>query len=278
MSAERIPLQSITKITSSQNWCSICDKTDITVDKSNISAWKKRIIDYMFDKYIPAPVRDSDNQRLLLETNTRFSCTLADLINETIPTRKVIQKGDLAEAVTCICFEDLFSLFVPYYKWANKNNPNMSETGVDVFVLGLSDNPNDDTLYVVETKYRKTTAGLRDAITRNKSGVIPYFKKLNDKRLSTELCLLLKRVENNPELYKRVLDFINRFSNKPLKKIYNTTFFMVDSSVDIDSCVSLLNEIRSSPRPLKSFNHIIDNLEIVTLEVFRGIKDWPTRI
>lgn len=267
----------MTEIRENQNWCNICDKIDLIVDNTQIVNWKKRIIDYMFEKYIPVSLRDPDNRRLLLETNTRFGCTLADLINETIPTRKVIQKGDLAEAVTCICFEELFSLFVPYYKWANKNNPNMSETGVDVFVMGLSNNPQDDTLYVVEAKYRKTTAGLKDAIIREKSGVIPYFKKLNDKRLSTELYLLLKRVENNPELYKRLLDFINRFSEKHLKKIYNTTFFMVDSTVDVDSCVSLLSEIGSEPRPLKSFNYIINNLEAVTIEVFGGIRDWSTK-
>jgi hypothetical protein len=277
LTTKPIPLQQLIQISSKSNWCSICDKTDIIVDNANILSWKKRIIDYMFDRYVSAYARDPDNRRILLETNTRFNCTLAELINQTIPTRKVLQKGDLAEAVSCVCFEELFNLIIPYYKWANKNNPNMSETGVDVFVFGLNNNPDDDTLYVVEAKYRKSTAGLRDAITRDKKGVISYFKSLNDLKLSTELFLLLKRVENNAELYKRILNFTNRFANKPLKKIYNTAFFMVDSNVDTDSCVKLLTKVGSNPRPLKSFNHIVDDLEIVTYEVFRGIKDWSTR-
>ena len=165
---------------------------------------------------------------------------------------------------------------VPYHKWANKNHPNMSEPGIDILAFKLGQSPEQDTMYATEAKWRKDTVGLLDAIRRKKVGVISTLTELTDVRLCDEINLLLKRIEQNRELHDRIFDFYRRFVDAP-KGIYNATFFLVDTNVDINRCIETLTPISRNPRNLKSFNHFVDNLEIITEEIFRGTKDWPMK-
>jgi len=97
---------------------------------------------------------------------------------------------------------------------------------------------------------------------------------LNDLRFCDELDLLLKRIETDPEkseLYLRIFDFFDRFTKHP-KKICNATFFLVGSKVELDKCVKALSPLKDLPRELKSYNHLIDNLESVTKDIFEVIN------
>lgn len=211
----------------------------------------------------------------LLETNTRFGLSLDELISRIVPSRPEIQKGDLAEAVSCLSFEKLFGLFVPYHKWANKSHSEMPEHGIDVFAFEFRDVPLGDTMYVTSVKWRKDTKDLLNEITRTDKGIISAFKVLNDLKLCDELNLLLKRIENDLgiiQYYERILDFLQRFMQYPSKNIYNVTFFLVDSQVDIDKCVMALYPATQLDRRFKVYNHLVENLEDVTEDIFRRIK------
>ena len=83
----------------------------------------------------------------------------------------------------------------------------------------------------------------------------------------------MKRIEDNSDKmdeYLRVFNFFNRFLENP-KRIVNSTFFLVDSNVDLDSCVEELKPLTNLPRDLKSFNHIVINLEKSMKEIFEVI-------
>jgi hypothetical protein len=68
------------------------------------------------------------------------------------------------------------------------------------------------------------------------------------------------------KMYFKVLDFYNRFTDP--KKICNTTFFLVDSTVDLDKCIITLSPLNNNLGKLMSYNHLMDNLNLVTTDVF----------
>ena len=265
-------LHQVTNVALCSNWQGICDRNDISIKKGCINQWKKIVANFMKENYLPEHwKRLKDN---LLTSNTRFGLSLSELILRLVPSSSTTQKGDLAEAVCSLSYEKLFRLSVPYYKWANKNHIEMPERGIDVMAFHFDEDPSNDSVYLTEVKWRDDTSSLVNIITIQKGGVIVKFSNLSDLNVCDELNLLLKKIENDPNkntLSLRIFDFLDRFRKTP-KKIFNSTFFMVDTDVDLDKCVKALTPISSLPRELKSFNHLSENLEAVTSDIFRVIN------
>jgi len=265
-------LSQITKVQEFSQWQGICNRSDISVKTGRIKLWKQIVADFMKTNYLPTHA-----ERLvknLLGGNTRFGLSLDGLIRRLIPSSQATQKADLAEAVCCLSFEKLFELVVPYYKWANKSHIEMPEHGIDVLAFRFGQNPSEDIAYPTEVKWRKDTVSLLDIIRREKTGVISTLSNLDDLKFCDELNLLLKRIETDSQksqLCLRVFDFLDRFTTNP-KQICNATFFLVDSEVDLDKCVKALSPLKDLARELKSYNHFLDNLELVTRNVFEVIN------
>jgi len=265
-------LVQITKVEKSPKWQGICDRNDIFVKKGYIEEWKTTIAKFMKTNYLPAySCRLNKN---LLDSNTKFGLSLDEIIKRLIPSRLTTQKADLAEAVCCLSFKELFGLSVPYYKWANKSNIEMPEHGIDVLAFRFEKDPSNDVLYPTEVKWRKDTHSLLNIIKRGETGIIHTLTRLDDLKICDELNLLLKRIENDPSkriLYFRIIDFFDRFTKNP-KRICLAIFFLVDSAVDLDRCIMALSPLKKLPRELKTYNHVIDDLELVTKDVFRVIN------
>lgn len=265
-------LAQITNVQEFPNWKGICDRSDILVKSGYIDRWKKIIASFMKTNYLPVYAQRLSKN--LLSSNTRFQLSLDDLIHRLIPSSPTTQKADLGEAVCCVSFEKLFGLVVPYYKWANKSHIEMSEHGIDVLAFRFGEDPTEDIAYPTEVKWRKDTVSLLTVIKKKKTGVISTLSNLNDLKFCDELNLLLKRIETDPQkskLCSRIFDFFDRFTKHP-KQICNATFFLVDSKVELDKCVEALSPLKDLPRELKSYNHLIDNLELVTKDIFEMIN------
>jgi len=263
----------ITNVQKYPKWHGICNRTDISVKNALTNRWIEILASFMRINYFP-----EYSQRLhknLLDSTTRFGLTLDDLIKRLVPSSPTTQKADLGEAVCCLSFERIFGLKVPYYKWANKSHIEMPEHGIDVLAFRFEDNPFNDVLFLTEAKWRADTNSLLNIIKNKKRGIILKLSNFTDLNICDELNLLLKRIENNPEqneLYARIYDFFDRFVEHP-KRICNVTFFLVDLNIDIDKCVEALNPLKNLQRELKSFNHLINDLSIVTEDVFKVINE-----
>lgn len=265
-------LTQITEIQECPKWHGICDRNDILVKNTHIDRWKEIVAAFMKTNYLPAYSRRLSKN--LLDSNTRFGLALGGLIRRLIPSSQTTQKGDMGEAVCCLCFEKLFGLTVPYYKWANKSHIEMPEHGIDVLAFRFKEDPLKDTLFLTEAKWRNDTNSLLNIIKRKNNGIITTLSSLNDLRICDELNLLLKRIENDAEkseLYYRIFEFYDRFTKHP-KQICYATFFLVDSKVKLDKCVDALSPLTSIQRELKSYNHLIHDLELVTKDVFGVIS------
>lgn len=265
-------LAQVTDVQEFSKWHGICNRNDIFVKNSHIDQWKEVVANFMKTNYSPAySKRLSKN---LLNANTRFGLSLDRLIRRLVPSLSTTQKADLGEAVCCLSFEKLFGIAVPYYKWANKSHIEMPEHGIDVLAFRFEDDPSKDIAYLTEAKWRNDTTSLLNIIKRKKTGVIPTFSNLSDLDICDELNLLLKRIENDTKkskIYSRIFDFFDRFTKHP-KQICSATFFLVDSKVDLDKCVKALSPLTNLPRELKSYNHLIDDLESITTDVFGVIN------
>jgi len=265
-------LVQITNVQKLPRWQGICDRCDISVINGHIDQWKEIVAGFMKTNYLPAYAqRLSEN---LLSGNTRFGLSFDELIRRLIPSLPRMQKADLAEATCCLSFEQLFGLTVPYYKWANKSHIEMPERGIDVLAFRFGENHSEDIAYPTEVKWRKDTVSLLGIIKNEDNGVISTLSNLNDLKFCDELNLLLKRIETDPQksqLYLRIFDFFDRFTSNP-KQICNATFFLVDSEVELDKCIKALKPLTNLQRELKSYNHVIDNLEPVTKDVFEVIN------
>lgn len=262
----------ITTVEKFHKWREICDRNDIFIKNSQINRWKEIVAGFMKTNYLPEHSKRLSKN--LLDGNTRFGLSLDKLILRLVPYSQTTQKADLGEAVCCLSFEKLFGLTVPYYKWANKSHIEMPEHGTDVLAFRFEDDHQNDILYLTEVKWRKDTTNLINIIKRRDKGIISKISNLSDLDICDELNLLLKRIENDPkksELYSRIFNFFDRFRKQP-KLICIATFFLIDSEVDLDRCVNALNPLTNLPRELKSYNHLIDNLESVTKEVFEVIN------
>lgn len=265
-------LLQVTNVQKRPKWQGICDRNDISIKNGHIDHWKEIVASFMKENYLPEYSRRL--RKNLLNGNTRFGLSLDKLISRLVPSSPTTQKADLAEAVCCLSFENLLELTVPYYKWANKSHIEMPERGIDVLAFRFDDDPSNDIAYLTEAKYRKDTTSLMNIIKLKKGGIISKLSNLTDLNICDELNLLLKRIENDVnkrKLYYRIFDFLDRFVKHP-KKIYNSTFFMVDSNVDLDRCIRALNPLTSLPRELMSLNHLIDDLESITTDVFEVIN------
>jgi hypothetical protein len=261
-----------TKVHECSNWEQICNRFDILVKDAHIDKWKNLVAGFMKTNYSPAHSKRLKTN--LLNGNTRFGLSLGSIIQRVIPTREKTQKADLAEAVCCLSFEELFEITVPYYRWANKSHIEMPEHGIDVLAFQFQDDPSKDILYLTEVKWRDNTTSLLNILKRSEVGVIPKMLKLTDLEICDQINLLLKRIENDSikkRLYSRILDFFDRFVKHP-KPICNTTFFLVDSRVDLDKCIKALSPLTRLPRQLRSYNHLMDDLKVVTADVFGVIK------
>lgn len=270
--AQNPSLASLTDIHEFINWNNICDRRDVSIKEGCFEPWMVLISDYMRNNYSPECFKRL--KRNLKKINLRHNLTLNKLIDGIIPSTQTIQKGDLAEAVCSLTFEGLFGLVIPYLKWANKSHPEMPEHGIDILAFYFGVDPSDDTMYAADVKWRKDTTSLIEIINRKKGGVISTLNNFVGLKLGYELCFLLKKIENKEKISKyreRIMDFLIRFTDQP-KKILNAAFFLTDSSVDIDKCVEALKPVAHKPRKLLSYNHLVDNLDTVTGEVFRRVS------
>ncbi len=270
--AHTASLISLTSVHQYPKWNSICDRRDISVKDGCIIPWMTLVSNYMRSNYAPeCIIRLKKN---LKQVNFRHGLTLEKIINELAPKTETTQKGDLAEAVCSLTFEQLFELTIPYLKWANKSHSEMPERGTDILAFHFDADPSKDAMYPTEVKWRKSTESLLQIIKKKKKGVIPKLKSLVGAKLGAEICFLLKKIENDKRMSRfgeRIMDFLIRHTDQP-KVILNATFFLVDRSVDIDECVKALTPVAQKPRKLVSCNHPVADLETTTSEIFRRIS------
>jgi hypothetical protein len=267
----RQPFSKITQIDSCTSWHQICDRKDIYIKDGQSDQWKQNVQEFMKKNYLPKHINRL--KKNLSRANKKFGLSIGDITNRMIPSDERTRKGDLGEAVCCLSFEQLFGFTIPYYKWANKSRFNFPEGGVDVMAFEFKSNPDDDVAYPTEAKYRKNTRDLLQIIRQKKKGIIDKISNLDCFKICDELNFIMKRIEDNQnklDEYLRVFSFFNRFDEKS-KRIVNSTFFLVDSNVDLDLCIEELKPLASLHRDLKSYNHIVTNLEKSMKEIFEVI-------
>ncbi len=272
-------LKDLTDYARTENWSSICDKFDITVRPESIPAYKQKIAEFMLTNYLPKRhQKKTDLTESLIDASNRLGLPIKELIESAIPSLEPLKKGDLAEAVGCLTFEELLGLVVPYYKWANKDHKNVSAPGIDIMAFKFAEKAEDDVLFATEAKWRENTNELKKIIRVTKNGVVTKLANLDTLQLCSEITMLVKKLEDKKQVSEETVDRVENFLNRIDKHsdaVYNVTFFMVDSGVDVDQCISLLAPVRITPRRLFSINHKVPQLYSVTMEIYEGIENWP---